>query len=210
MNRLAKIYILIKNKSMPSYLIARTEEREIPFLKVFERILDDERKDVGIAFIGTDHHYSLHEAKVLNLENQVYTIRQNNQEIDYPVNYTGKLPIIYTSFDTDKEVSAWDKEIEEIAVSLHLSPYRHIKYYENRVLPLGMLNTFLLGGRRIFLKEISNRKKYDRDNKIIIDMKSDQFFLETCFSLKKHNDGNTTFIETNLGYIYFQIIKSDD
>lgn len=192
---------------LDKYLIARTEDGETPFIKVFEITSYDGRKNIHIAFLGTHHHYSLHESKILQETKNFFIIRQDNQKIEYPKRYTGLLPLHFTSFDTEKESTVWDEEIERIATMLELpDPGKHRMYYESRLLPLGYIESFPLGGRRIVLSQIKKKKNYPAEQTLFFNVKSDSFFVETDFSIKKPKFSKGTICETSLGWFLFRII----
>jgi len=191
------------------YLIAKTEGGGTPFVKVFEVTGSDGRKNIHVAFLGTHHHYSLHESKILRETKDNFVIRQDNQKIEYPKYYTGSVPIHFTSFDTEKENSVWDEEIEEVATTLGLpDPGKHIKYYENRLLPLGSMESFHLGGRRIKLDEIKKKKKYPADQCLLFDVTTDTFFIETEFFIKKPRPNKGILCQTSLGWLLFKLDKA--
>lgn len=188
------------------YLIARVEGGETPFIKVFEITGSDGRRNIYLAFLGTHHHYSLHELKIITETAEHFTVRQDNQEIEYPKHYTGSKPIIYTSFDIEKESSVWDSEIEGVATLLDLpDPQKHIKYYENRPLPLGSMDSFPLGGRRIDLGKIKRKKNYPADQSLFIDVTTDSFFIETRIFPKKPEKSKGILCKTSLGWFQFEI-----
>ncbi len=180
--------------------------KQIPFIKVFEIPSRDGRMNVYISFLGTHHHYSLHEAKIVSQSIELFTLRQDNQIVEYPKHYAGKAPIQFTSFDVDKTTSTWDVERMQIAKSLFLTdPEKHIKYYENRILPLGTFDPFPLGSRTVVLSERFSKKRYPKDKCCYLKNNLDRFVIDSVISTEnlQHNSGVT--VQTSLGWILFQI-----
>lgn len=191
------------------YIISRKGKEETPIIKVFEHEGLDGRKNIYIAFLGTQHHYSLHESKIIKETLKKFVIRQDNQEIDYPKSHTGLLPIHFTSFDTQKEGSLGDKQREEVARFLQLSnPSKHSRYYENRILPLGYMKHFPLGGRMITLSQIAKKKEYPKSQSLFLNAKFDSFYVETDFYLNKPTIIEGVICETSLGWLVFKIKQS--
>lgn len=190
------------------YLIISNENKNFPIIKIFENICLDGRKNVYISFLGTHHHYSLHESKIISETSEKFFIRQNNEKIDYQKNYTGLLPILFTSFDTHKESSVGDRQREKIAEALQLpNPSKHAKYYENRILPLGSMKCFPLGGRNIKLSQIAKKKEYPISQSLFLNSKFDSFYVETDFYVKKPIKIKGVACETSLGWLVFRIKK---
>lgn len=193
----------------PQYIILRNSKEEIPIIKVFESTGLDGRKNIYVAFLGTHHHYSLHESKIIRETLKKFIIRQDNQDIEYQKKYTGPLPILFTSFDTEKGISSWDKMREGVAKALKLTdPKKHTKYYENRILPLGNMEYFPLGGRRIILSNIKKRKKYPNSQVLFLNTENDSFFVETDFYTKKPTKIIGVLCKTSLGWLVFKTKQS--
>jgi hypothetical protein len=170
------------------YVVGRFSEIEHPFIKIQLTKLRNSRVDIRISFIGTHHHYSLHEAKILKSDNTKYLLNLHNEETEFMKSYAGEKPIVFTSFDLDKQRSTWDEEIMKIATKLNLDPVKHTKYYINTLLPLGGKVECALGGRRIRLNQ---KNKYPKDKCYIFDVGIKDFWIEAFFttgSFIEHKD----------------------
>lgn len=181
------------------YLIAKFQGQDYPFIKV-KIILEDINKGVRVSFIGTRHHYSLHSAKIIKEDEEKYLLNLHNRPIEFLKKYTGGLPVIFTSFDEDKLSSAWDVEKVGVAKTCGLNPNRHIKYYENRVLPLGSMDKYYLGGRKILLKK---SKKYPQVKCIFYSIENPRPFVETYYTQTKFDKKFNIELDIQIGKLGF-------
>jgi hypothetical protein len=187
--------------SSDKYVVAIMQGKEYPFIKIQASQLKDKRIDVRTSFIGTHHHYSLHDAKILNKGATKCLLNLNNEQIELPNSYVGNRPIVYTSFDLDKHKSTWDEEIKSVAKLLNLDPQKHIKYYENKPLPLGSLSEYCLGGRRI---KFNKEKKYVKEKCVYCKWDSNEIFVETYFSIGEFSQKMNMKFKVPIGIIGLQ------
>ncbi|HWA52337.1 MAG TPA: hypothetical protein VG895_04775 [Patescibacteria group bacterium] len=180
------------------YIIAIFQNHEYPFIKIQTSILTDGRKDIRLSFIGTHHHYSFHEAKIIEDRETKFLLNMHNEEEEYPKTFTGRTPIVFTSFDLDKSPSIWDEEIKTIAEKLNLDPDKHTRYYLNNVLPLGDTEERHLGGRKINLK---SEKKYPKEKCLFCKIDKNPFNIEIYFVINKFVKPMDLKIKTSLGKI---------
>lgn len=180
------------------YIVAEYSNNLYPIIKVCQQ-----NRGIIISYIGTKHHYSLHLASIVSNDNNFYLISQDKELIKYPKGDTGDTPIIFTSFDLDKSKGTWSKEKVEVANCLKLkNTWRHSKYYENRILPLGCMKIFPLGGRRVYLIK---DKIYNKDKCIFYKTKKSSLFIEVLFSKERFFDKDISLeIETKLGNLGFK------
>lgn len=185
---------MILKTNSEKYLVVKNADKEYPFIKIQITRSKDKRLDLRLSFIGTRHHYSLHQAKILENNRNNFLISLHLKATIFPKNYTGTKPIIFTSFDLDKPVS-----------SLHIGIIgKHVKYYENRVLPLGIMNDYYLGGRKVFLNKM---KYYPSQKCYFYETKLKELFIETYLSNTKFKKDFDLEVHSEIGYLGFLFRK---
>ncbi len=181
------------------YLVARDSEKECPFLKIQRNSLKDGRKDIRIFFLGTRHHYSFHEAKIFERTTDGIKIDLHGQVACFKKRDIGGSPVVFTSYDEDKEPNTWDNEIRSAAEKSGLKPERHVKYYENKVLRLDTLR-YGVGGRLVALKE---KKRYSPDKCFYLELKEQKICVETFFSFDTFDQKLDLVIDSQIGKVGF-------
>jgi len=188
------------------YLVAKKPNKEeFPFVKLQFSQLRDGRNNVLVSFIGTRHHYSMHQPSIINEGSDWLEINLHRKGTKVSKHSVGSNPIVFTSFDLDKQASAWDEEIQVIAKERGLDSKKHIKYYENKVLSLNDFPISPLGGR---LVELAKEKKYPSKKCYYYVTDASRIFVETSFTLGKLDKNFDLVVDAGIGELGF-VFKGD-
>ncbi len=187
------------------YLVAKkSNKEEYPFVKLQFLQLRDGRNNVLVSFIGTRHHYSIHQPSITSEGDDWLEINLHKKVTKISKHGIGSKPIVFTSFDLDKQASVWDEEIQVIAKEMGLDPEKHIKYYENKLLSLNDFPISPLGGR---LVELAKEKNYP-SNKCYYLTDASRIFVETSFTLGKLDKNFDLVVDAGIGELGF-VFKGD-
>lgn len=188
------------------YLVAKkSSKEEFPFVKLQFSQSRDGRGNVLVSFIGTRHHYSIHQPSIINEGDDWLEVGLHGKTARVSKYGIGSSPILFTSFDLDKQASLWDEEIEVIAKERGLDSGKHIKYYENKLLSLNNFPIFPLGGR---LVELTKEKRYLSKKCYYYATDASRIFVETSFTLGKLDKNFDLVVAVGIGEIGF-VLKGD-
>lgn len=187
------------------YIIVELDGKNIPIVKIQSSTLKDGRIDVRASFFGTQHHYSFHQAKIIADTDETFQLDLHKSVEEIPKAYSGNDPIVYTSFDLKKPPSTWDWGVKSVAIKKGLNPETHIKYYDNRILPLGSRSNFFLGGRQLSLE---SRKLYPPEKCLVYEAEKSKMFFETCFTKNDFDKKPDIEVNTDLGKLGFYFTEN--
>ncbi|MFZ1719811.1 MAG: hypothetical protein WAU28_00490 [Candidatus Moraniibacteriota bacterium] len=183
------------------YLVAKKPNKEeFPFVKLQFSQLRDGRNNILVSFVGTRHHYSIHQPSIINEGSDWLEINMHRRVTKVSKHSVGSNPVVFTSFDLDKQSSTWDEEIQVIAKEMGLDPEKHIKYYENKLLSLEDFPIFQLGGRSV---ELTKEKKYPSKKCYYYITDASRIFVETCFTLGKSDKSLDLVVDVGIGELGF-------
>lgn len=146
--------------------------------------------------------------KVMESTHQVVIVIRSEPNEHMTLHRQNDGTVLLTHWSEHKPQSTWDEVNVQVASSLgYGDPERHAHYYAHRPLvPVQGMDGHELGGRRIDIAAASAKAKYAAEDRIVVDVPTQEFMLTFHLSTPEqpYSAPDEPHVRTSFGDLYFQ------